>query len=143
MPYTAAVLIDGQDSLLRNSLLSLKDFVTEGFVFHTPNYSLPHHLTINMGNFDASLNCISLFESIVDIVVDGFWYCLELGISAARVINCTSKEKFVKTINQNPHITMCLRSGVKPFLSNKLDWESPGLMLEAPLVVKAAIKVCD
>lgn len=152
MPYTAAVLVDGQRSLLQIALCELRDVEAEGFLFQGPTYPLPHHLTINMGDFDPVLNCISMLGMPVELVIDGFWLCPDIGVCAARVVEATCRivgderqmdyYNPVKTINEQPHLTTALKPGVKPFDSNKLDWSEPGLMLKEPLKVKAKIEVC-
>lgn len=152
--YTAAVLVDGQRNLLQIALSELLDLEAEGFLFQTPKGdALPHHLTINMGEFDEVLNCRSMLGMPVELVVDGFWYDRDLGVCAARVSRATccivgderqaDYYESVKTVNESPHITMCLKPGVKPFLSNKLNWAGPGLMLPEPLKLQAKIEVCE
>lgn len=153
--YTAAVLEDGQRNLLQIALTEVApDIEDKGYLFETSRGDLlPHHMTINMGDFDQALNCISMGGMPVEVTIDGFWYDHKLGVVAARVADalCTivgderqcDYHEQVKTINEHRHITMCLKPGVKPFTSNKLDWSKPGLMLKEPMKVKARIQVCE
>lgn len=153
--YTAAVLEDGQRHLLQIALTEVAPEIEDkGYLFETSKGDpIPHHMTINMGDFDQGLNCISMLGMPVEITIDGFWYDHALGVAAARVTDtlCTivgddwqdDYHERIKTINEQPHITMCLKTGVKPFLSNKLDWSKPGLMLKEPMKVRARIQVCN
>lgn len=87
----------------------------------TPHYKLPHHMTINMGEFDESLNPIYHVGKPVDMYIDGFAYDNDLGVAAARVF---MTDPNIVTINKQPHITMALQKQGKPFFSNQLNWDN-------------------
>jgi hypothetical protein len=153
MGYTAAVLVDGQRQLLRTALAveAGLDVESLGYLYEWRSGPLPHHMTINRGDFDEALNRRALLGMPAELVVDGFWYDHDLGVVAARVVQAHCRiagdegqadcREPIKTITAQPHITMCLKPGIEPFLSNKLSWAAPGRMLREPLTIKAQIEV--
>lgn len=137
--YTAAVLTLESIEILKNlaSRLGLEDFV-----YQTPQGdALPHHMTINLGKFDESLNDPLLLGQEVEITIDSIWHCKTIGACAAKVskTNCCGSE--IKSSNTNKHITICLKPPAKPVHSNKLFSEgSKVFIINEPLVLKAILQ---
>ena len=126
--YTAAVLTPMSSDLLKwmvRGSLNLEQF---GYNFYTKNGELPHYMTINMGEIDTELNDINLIDIVsVDLWIKEFVYNDTLGVAAAPVYSATISNgpinklgKEIKTINKVPHITLCVKEGSKPYLSNTL-----------------------
>jgi hypothetical protein len=142
--YTAAVLSDFSKTALEMALLEFEDFTLSGFRFSTAQGGrLPHHMTINLGKFDESLNNITLLGAHVKLQVDRFYYNREIGVCAARV---SSSSVYLTTINDEynqRHITMCLKWPAKPYDSNLLDFDvGPCYILNEPLVLETIIEEC-
>lgn len=150
--YTAAVLLHDEADKLRQiaeDILSLKSL---GYDYVTKNGQyLPHHMTVNLGEFDENLNLIETMGKVVDLFVGGFAYDHEMGICAAKVEKafCHFTHSEVVSANKQRHITMAIKKNAKPYLSNMLDWKSPiektkgFIELEPHLLVLAIMKQCD
>jgi hypothetical protein len=121
--YTAVVLFPEEQQKLKQSFQSLLEGMN--FQFQTPNGDgLPHHMTINLGSFNNELNDPAIFHQTAKLTVSGIYFDNQLGVCAARVIKAVVGETEIFTINQQKHITMALKPGVKPFISNKIQWNS-------------------
>lgn len=120
--YIAAVLEIGCQAKLRDAFLS--KISLENYEFISASGPLPHHMTINMGEFDETLNPISILEEQVEMMVQGFYFDHLLNVCAAKVTSAklvSSAEK-VNIKNAQPHITLAIRPPGKPFNSNKINW---------------------
>ena len=127
-----------------------------GFHFKTPlNDKIPHHMTVNLGAIDVDLNEEGILERRTKLHVDQIRISVELGACAARVIKAEVEMKEfpviywqnLNSINEHPHITICLKEGVKPFISNKLfetdrDFDLDVLHLDEVYVLPAVVNVC-
>lgn len=141
--YTAAVLDEPSVEQLRQEVLGLH--LTGGFRFRTERGSpLPHHVTINLGDFDSKLNPRDVLGKTCEVIVDAIHFDLSVGICAARVIELKTQHSVkIQTSNKHPHITCCLLPPNKPVLSNKLftgEWKSTTIVeLSKRLQLKATI----
>lgn len=112
---------------MTRALLRLEE---RGYAFKTPQGELlPHHMTINLGALDEALNPPTWLDAEVGLFVEELVYEDELGVCAAPVVLTTGLSERhlgeqLRSKNAHPHITVCLKPGVKPFTSN--------LMLEHP-----------
>ena len=135
--YTAVVLDDRSCRELVERLANVEGWTGDGYRYETPaGASLPHHMTVNLGPFDSTLNDPKATEGFVALLVDAFCWDDEKGVCAARVTDPP-----VKSTNAQPHVTMCLRPGAKPVASNHLDW-SRAVPLTPPLVVRGVVREC-
>lgn len=116
--YTALTLDEQSRSILQSAFPCVGSFQSET-QSGTP---LPHHMTINMGMFDESLNPKHQIGNIYLIEVDGLLY--DQRIAAARVVKAVDviHGEPITTRNRFPHITMGLAIGqnVRPVESNVL-----------------------
>jgi len=127
--YTAAILTPNSSGLLRYAAMAAH-LEVEGFGFK-PDY--PHHMTINLGCIDEDLNVAEVVGQTARLHVKRFGWCDRLGVCAAEVFKAEveMKEFPVKfwqelsSFNEHPHITMCVRSGVPPRLSNDMLKNGP------------------
>jgi hypothetical protein len=125
--YTAAVLTDVSANLLKWMVRALTKLEEEGFVFQTEQGNpLPHHMTINLGAFDHALNDVMTTKGCpIKLTVEEIVYNHVIGVCAAPVVRAEGiGEDDIKTANAVPHITLCIKPGSKPMLSNKM-LESP------------------
>jgi len=136
--YTAAVLRPDSALKLKQIMREKIDLENLGFECKTPQGEpLPHHMTLNLGLFDNTLNDPELLGSEIVLTVDSLWYCEMIGACAAKVIDSQS----AKSINTQKHITICLKPPAKPFQSNKLfEPMTKQIMLDAPLTLEASIQ---
>lgn len=123
--YTAAVLKPTSAALLKWILRATINLETQGFCLKTQaGEPLPHHMTINMGSLDQSLNPPALLGANVLLCIDGLVYDTELGVCAAPVVfakwSTAGHDREIQTCNVYPHITVCLKPPNKPVLSNTL-----------------------
>ena len=153
--YTAAVLDPLGAGLLR-WIAKAEELEGWGFRFKTPlNDEIPHHMTINLGAIDVDLNEEGILEQRARLHVDKVYASVELGACAARVIKAEVEMKeypviywqHLYSINEHPHITICLKEGVKPFASNKLfetnpDFDLDVIDLDEVYVLPAVVDVC-
>ncbi len=154
--YIAAVLDQASILILRGAVRDAildaicVDIEAEGFKFETPaGGPLPHHMTINMGEFDETLNKRSILGKPVEIGVDYVFYDPVLGVCAVTVDECEAGEypdsNEVHSANARPHITVALKPGVKPKTSNELfgPRKTTTVKLELGLLLDGTIAVCD
>ena len=121
--YTAIVLT--QESADRLKEVVENNLKLEGFEFQTPaGESLPHHVTLNLGSFNASLNDPELLGKTARILVDKIWYNEDIGACAAEALKLQSDLQKINCANKIPHITICLKPPAKPVSSNQL-FENP------------------
>ena len=153
--YTAAVLDPLGAGLLR-WIAKAEELEGWDFRFKTPlNDEIPHHMTINLGAIDVNLNKEEILEQRARLHVDQIRVSVELGACAARVIKAEVEMKEypviywqkLNSINEHPHITICLKEGVKPFTSNKLfetdpDFDLDVIDLDEVYVLPAVVDVC-
>lgn len=93
-----------------------------GYVFQTvQGESLPHHMTINLGNFDERLNNKEILGATATLWVSHFLYNDKA--CAAVVDRAEVNGVPINTINDRTsgkHITMCLLPPARPVDSNTL-----------------------
>lgn len=147
--YTAFVIDLADRVRLSEVVRSVCPVDKLGFQFKANNYPLPHHLTLNLGAFDSTLNDASALEARGELVIDAFCLDETLGVCAARVARAVVRpdegEFKLRSTNEHPHVTMCLRPGTKPAISNKLPWEHAELLvhLPAPITVAGQVEECS
>jgi len=155
--YTAAVLDGNSQLILKEILAEFRDFESAGYVFSSKTGDLPHHMTINLGQFDSKLNppefrgCQAILR-VSRFLHDDDVCCAEVDTAVAIDIDSDGMIDGVcdiYTINDErsrPHITMCLRPPARPVQSNLLfaQESTPAIIeLEEPVVLVASIKVCS
>lgn len=139
--YTAAVLQYDSVARLKELVTSLKDL--NGYAFATGiGDPLPHHMTIQMGGFDRSLNGDTEPGQSCLLVSDAFF--MDQRVCAARVIQATCWGKPLRSTNAHPHITLCINPPGKPVDSNRIDWIN-GTKIYYPTMVqlKATLLECQ
>lgn len=153
--YVAAVLYpEAAQVLKRLVLVVLKDsicvdLISSGWLFETPTGGeLPHHMTINMGPLDETLNPPSILDQEVSLRVSHIYYDPILGACAVAVNSAwrAGDAGLVQSKNDQPHITVALKPGVKPKVSNDLFGprrDTTVKLLFDGLTVKGTIKLCD
>lgn len=138
--YTAVVLYPQECQKLKSLLNEVAGWSPEGFVWKTAaGEPLPHHMTLNMNGLRDGPNPRLVIGDEVSLTVDGFCWDHNLGVCAARVTNAVKGVERVNSVNAQPHITMCILPGCKPFNSNKLNW-SRAHELTTPLVVSGVVE---
>lgn len=135
--YTAAVLTDNSADLLRLLTEKLLNPEADGFRFETPQGEpLPHHMTINLGQFDGALNDRSLLGRPAQVDIEVIGINRTMGVCAAVVTGARALTESphvnspywveLKSKNKKPHVTICLMPGVKAKTSNDM-LEGPSL----------------
>jgi hypothetical protein len=151
--YTCIKLSPISGALLKwivRGTLRLED---AGFVFVTDNGDpLPHHMTINLGGFDKTLNDELVLGRIARLTVREIVADMELGVCAATVIqpealiptDMSHRPLPITSKNKVPHITLCLKPGSKPKWSNDLlEKPSPHIIrltLDEPYVLGGTVE---
>jgi len=142
--YTAVVL----DEKSRKNLLNVfadEIRALQGFQIKTAQGdSLVHHVTVNMGDFDESLNDKSLLGQEVVMNVVSFAKDERVAAFGVEFLRRNNKSVFgtpsINTINNIPHITAAIKEGGKPFYSNKLtNWKPTYKVVE----VCGILQVCN
>lgn len=134
--YTAAVLTNLSKDLLRWIAINKLSQNDRRWQFSTPSGDeLPHHMTINLGNFNTNLNDQSILGKFVDLKINCISYNEELGACAFPVIVAKAEISDaqwvkIKTINEHPHITACLMPGINPKTSNEVLQSNDTVHLE-------------
>lgn len=124
--YTAAVLTPLSVNLLKWIVRATIKLEEAGFLFETIRGDpLPHHMTINLGVIDRKLNPLIVLETKSELQINCINYDLMLGVCAIPVLNAVSyltesSPTPINTINEVPHITLCLKTGVAPRKSNDM-----------------------
>lgn len=135
--YTAAVLTQNSSDLLLWIMRGTLNLENKGYFAETAQGQyLPHHMTINMGRIDESLNHHSIVGLTAKLQVDSLIYDDAIGVCAAKVIDarCIRNAKSQMKLcckNSHPHITVCLKVNSKPVESNLLFKE--GLLCSTEL----------
>lgn len=118
--YTAAILADSSSKLLHSKFIEKIDPDPLGFIFETKfGQRLPHHMTINLGPFNDSINSPEVFGSSARLWVDHFLYNENICCAVVKKAETLSGIP-IFCANKNPHITVCLRPPTRPVESNKL-----------------------
>ena len=147
--YTAVVLDDTSVNILKNIAIAFFDLENKGFVFETQQGNpLPHHMTVNMGEMDSSINDPSLLSKEVKMRISTMSFDEELGACAAKVDTAFHKESKsttpVLSNNEHPHVTIAIKPGSKPFWSNKLFDGRKCLCYDFDYVeLTGVLQVCD
>lgn len=128
--YTAAVLTNISAQLLRWIMTARVDLEKEGFVLETAQgMSLPHHMTIALGKVKEGLHDHPIIGEKATLVVDRFVYDLDLGVCAAPISKALCRVSMeghkvvpipIHSTNAVPHITICIKPGVRPMVSNQM-----------------------
>ena len=117
MTYSAIILDQESVAILRNEI---KNYDLQEFRFETEQKQpLPHHMTLNMGGLNKGLNDVQA-NTNAEMQIDAIFLDQELGACAARVVSAKTDSTDLKSTNENPHITCCIKKGTKPFQSNEL-----------------------
>lgn len=138
MRYTAAVLRPTSGHLLKWITRAVLKPEDDGFLFQTPQGEpLPHYMTLNLGEFDGSLNPPFLLGKRVLLNVRELYLNHTLGVCAAPVVDAVTEESFgddfkwgsmpiaVASKNKCPHITVALKPNSAAKLSNQM-LKTPG-----------------
>lgn len=127
--YTGLIIDAQSKQLLTWAFKALiPDWENRGYLFRTQhNHPLPHHMTINMGKFDNTLNNKSILGS------EGECLATELVIGTdavafkveAALAYCPDEDDLVEIVTMNDkkshaHITAAIVAGAKPFQANYL-----------------------
>ena len=146
--YTAAVLTPTSQTTIRWLILNTFKCEKSGYIFKTPvGGTLPHHMTLNMGPLDESLNPKEILGKSCILEINSIYQDDQLGVCAARVTKAQCGDIVLHTVNDgkgHPHVTLCLKPGVKPVTSNKLFTEKlPSTVthdLGEPFLIEAVIQ---
>ena len=132
MGYTAVVLEKTSIQLLTYAMKAVTNLVQKGFILKAHDYRLPHHMTINMGEFDLTLNHEGVLASdYAELQIDEIFWSESVGVAAFRVaskISYSDMPSKIVTLNDKDsraHITAAIKHGVKPFRSNDLFADEP------------------
>lgn len=119
--YTAAVLSEISANLLKWIVRASTTLEKDGFRFCTANGVLPHHMTINLGELDASLNSPTILDQDVTLSFQEIYFDYTLGVCAAKIIEAKLQDGYpIYSNNDVPHVTACMKPDSKPKFSNKL-----------------------
>lgn len=146
--YCAAVLTEEAQNQLREAERTQIGLESLGFIYQIA-YPLPHHMTINLGEFDSNLNSLEILDQCAELRINQLVINHTFGICAAPVISAQAKvsgQKWIDihSMNDHPHITCCLKPGVKPMVSNQLletkhgdteFWSIPEMVLDAKVQI--------
>ena len=117
--YTAAVLNDISVKILKEAAERTLDLA--GFEFcTTAGNPLPHHMTINIGPFNTTINDPNLLGEDCVISIREFLICEKIGVCAANVLLAKFGMTNINSTNLHRHITVCLKPPAKPAHSNDL-----------------------
>ena len=130
--YSAIVLDQDSVEQLKQSLGRLSEHLGD-FLFETKQgQPLPHHMTLSLGPLNKDCNGLSGGEQAV-IWVSEIWLNSKIGACAAKVIKSETVEgKEVKSINDHPHVTCCIKDFAKPFHSNQIFDDDDSVWIEFP-----------
>src|SRR4051812_41160885 len=108
--YTAVVLDRTSVRLLTWMLRALTELDKFGFNLKTAQgVVLPHHMTINLGKLDATLNHPLIMDSEAELEIDEIVFDHVLGVCAATVKKATTltfPDLPIRTMKLHSHITM-------------------------------------
>lgn len=158
--YIAAILDDVSVQKIKNTLkadwfLDRKmtfDQEFPDFLYQTEaGMPLPHHMTVNLGSLDKSLNDPRIIGKPVRLICKNVYVNNWMGVCAIVVDNAYVEIEIgqpwvdLKTSNVIPHITVCIKKGVKPktsndMLSSKFDDDTRHLMISHELHLDAIIE---
>lgn len=139
--YTAAVLRKESAEDLLLAMRGKTNLEEEGFECVTPQGEpLPHHMTINLGSFDWTLNDPKILGQSCIIYIDSIWFSKEIGACAARVTRAYCDGKEINSINKNKHVTICLKPPAKPFHSNQIFENGESIKLDMDLALLTDIQ---
>lgn len=138
--YTAAVLTPQSSDLLQSKFEEKINPKLLGFIFETKyGQKLPHHVTINLGTFDESLNALDILRSPIKIWTHKFLYNENICCAVVDKIE-TKSGVSINCRNEFPHITTCLRPPTRPFESNELFTNAASAINIDELVLDAFIE---
>lgn len=117
--YTAIVL----DEPSRNSIIQkFSAVLPHQFQFSN---GLPHHMTINLGNFSEALNSKEILGKQALLHCNELVYDVSMGVCALAVESALCDGQPVNCMNRCPHITVALIPPAKPRFSNDLLEKRP------------------
>jgi hypothetical protein len=146
--YTAVVLEENSREHLTSLVNHHIDVSGIGFLFKTESgMQLPHHMTLNMGDFDSELNDAAHLNQIIAMNVYSLAYDESLGACAASVVQAFTLQSGhnIKSKNRHKHITCCLKPGTKPVSSNDLfafDNSAKKIIFPYMIQLHGFIQVC-
>ena len=150
--YVAAALTPLSAELLKWMIRATIKLEDKGYKFKTSQGSpLPHHMTINLGEFDSDLNNIEILGLKAELFIEELVYNDTIGIAAApvrlaRIIEEKPYGMIVNSKNICPHITLCSKEGVLSRLSNNMlelpHNSNQRFRLEERLRLEARISYC-
>jgi hypothetical protein len=139
--YTAAVLNPKSAEVLKKTMRDKLGLEGCGFECQTPQGEpLPHHMTINMGPLDTSINDPRILDKPAILCVDSIWYCKTIGACAAKILFCELENNTINSTNSIKHITICLKPPAKAFHSNKIFTDGEYIKLDEPLILEAHVR---
>jgi len=97
-------------------------------------------MTINLGSFDDKINKPEFLGQPTLLFVDSIWHCKTIGACAARVTRAFANGEQINSINENKHITICLKPPAKAFHSNKIFEAGECVKLGMELALMADIQ---
>lgn len=146
--FTSAILTEFSRNFLKEIASKLVEF-DENFLFQTEQgVLLPHHMTINLGDFDEKLNNPEILGCDAELFIDKIVFDPELGICAATVAQATAilpsgDQIKIQSANKCPHITIALKKGVKPKFSNQMLEQGTGKTFESKVFRLEAKIACE
>lgn len=146
--FAAVVLTHDSQKMLKEIAQTCLGNDANLFVFITANgMHLPHHMTLNMGDFNTSINDQSILGQTVVMRFRHFAHNLKLGVAAVAIEEAKVKSSGseVKSTNAKMHITCCIMPGSKPFKSNDLFLdlnETKNTFLQESVVLEGVVSIC-
>lgn len=152
--YTAIVLDKQSCQLLTWAVKALlPDWETLNLKFKTQHDDpLPHHMTINLGELDESLNARVMLGKQAEILGKTLYIGTDVAVfrvSKPKWFDGKSSWFKIKTMHDGsskPHVTCALTPGNKPMISNLLfnGTQEPldKIILEDPLFLSGIVKEC-
>lgn len=137
--YTAAILDHRSVDSLRNQAEQLLGDLS-AFRFSTSQgHRLPHHMTVNLGSLDESLNPRSMLGRPVILKVNKLARNDSTGVCAACVETSLCESSLLRSANAQPHITICIMPWAKPKDSNAIFLQKDTFWTDADLELYASL----
>jgi hypothetical protein len=149
--YTAIVLENISADLLRWIVRGTLKLEENGWKFETAQGNpLPHHMTLNMGDFNSGINHVGMLNCAAEMWFEELVFDTDLGVCAvpiplALMIEGPQLAETVKSSNEFPHITICIKPGSKPVQSNKMLENidrAKRCKLDRRYKVKGVVQIC-
>lgn len=154
--FTAAILYPTSAALLKWMMRGTFNLEPQGFVLETEQgMPLPHHMTINLGRMDRTLNPGLKLGCDALIRVRRLCHNPRIGVCAAEVVSAVEPLdrtvaslggafRPIKCMNSHPHITLCLLPGTKPKEANRIFLETDSIYtsLDETYELEATVEEC-